>query len=133
MKKVIFLFAFAVGTNSFAQTISNKICFGSTKDQATKGVVMQALINNQTITLKTIKIQSTVNSLNYNGTFLTYNSPVKGRDGKIYLSFKGLFNEYQDVILADSELLKRGTTGLLQIRARGEGFFNSVFMCKDAQ
>ncbi len=62
-----------------------------------------------------------------------YGTSTKGRDGKIYLNYKGEFTDYQDEILVDQELLKQGTTGLLQIRARGEVFFNNAFVCKDSQ
>jgi hypothetical protein len=33
--------------------------------------------------------------------------------------------------MIDQELLKTGTSGLIQIRARGEGYFNAVYVCKD--
>lgn len=107
---------------------SSKVCFGSTKNDETKGKVMLAQIDVKHVSLKTIK-----GGEYYNGTYPTYGSVVRGRDGKTYLEYKGENSDYQDVIMVDQELLKNSTTGLLQIRARGEGFFNSVFFCKDAR
>lgn len=119
------LLALALGTNAVA---SSKICFGSTKDETTKGVVMTAEINESEISFKTIK-----GDYDYTGTYPTRNSTVNGRDGKTYLNYEGRDGEYQDIVMVDSTLLEAGTTGLIQIRARGEGFFNFAFVCKDAQ
>ena len=126
MKKFILVLSFALGSTAMAAT--NKICYGSTKSDDTKGVILSAVIDAGTVTLKTLS-----NDEFYEGSFPSYNSKVKGRDGKVYLEYKGGNLEYQDVIMVDEALLKNGTTGLLQIRARGEGFFNSVFVCKDAK
>lgn len=119
---ILSLMTLTLSNGAFA---SSKICFGSTKSDDTKGLVITAEINQQNITIKTIKGDS------YNGTYPTYNSIVRGRDGKIYLEYKGENTDYQDVIMVDQDLLSDYSTGLLQIRARGEGFFNSVFVCKD--
>ena len=126
MKNLILLslVTLSICSNAFA---SSKICYGSTQSQDTKGLVITAEISTKTITLKTIKGDS------YNGTYPTYNSIVRGRDGKIYLEYQGENSDYQDVILVDQDLLSDYSTGLLQIRARGEGFFNSVFVCRDQQ
>jgi hypothetical protein len=131
MKKLISLLVMLASVSSFAE--SNKVCFGSTKNEDTKGTVMLAKINKKTITLKTIKYKYEYYNEYYEGTYPTYGTTTKGRDGKIYLNYKGEFTDYQDEILVDQELLKQGTTGLLQIRARGEGFFNNAFVCKDSQ
>jgi hypothetical protein len=48
------------------------------------------------------------------------------------LQYKGEQSDYQDIILVEQSLLQAGTTGSLQIRARGEGFFNSAFICRDS-
>lgn len=128
MKKIILsltLVAFSAG--SLATAASNKICFGSTKSSDTKGAVMTATITKKNVTLKTIS-QS---SFEYNGTYPSYGTTVKGRDGHIYLEYKGENLDYQDVIMIDEALLKSETSGLLQIRARGEGFFNYVFVCRN--
>jgi hypothetical protein len=115
--------------SSAAFAASNKVCFGSTKDPDTKGVIMLAKLSPKAIVLKTIKGLD----FDYNGTFHVYpNTVVKGRDGKTYLQYDGRRGDYQEVILVNKDLLKTGTMGLLQIRARGEGFFNSVFVCKDS-
>ena len=127
MKKHLIIISVSVMVlGSTAMASSSKICFGSTKSDDTKGIVLSAEISHEEITLKTVKGDS------YNGTYPTYKSSVKGRDGKIYLEYKGENSDYQDVIMVDQALLQDSTTGLLQIRARGEGFFNSVFVCKDA-
>lgn len=89
---------------------------------------MQAAITKEKVTLKTLKEGS---DFQYNGTYPSYHTTTNGRDGKVYLEYKGENSDYQDVIMIDRELLKAGTKGLLQIRARGEGFFNSVFVCRD--
>lgn len=118
-------------TSAVASTpaVSKKVCFGSTKDEDTKGVVVLAEITQKQVTLTTIK--KGFGDFNYNGTFPSFNTTVKGRDGKVYLEYEGDSSDYQDVIMIDSTLLKSATSGLLQIRARGEGFFNFVLVCKD--
>ena len=105
---------------------SMKICFGSTKSDDTKGVVITAEINYHEIKIQTIK-----GELGYNGAYNALNGAVRGRDGQTYLTYNGERTDYQDVILVDQELLRSVTTGLIQIRARGEGFFNLVFKCRD--
>lgn len=118
-------------TGSFADA-STKVCFGSKQDEETKGVVWTAEISEQAITLKTIKTAGR-DFQNYDGTYPTYGTTVKAHSGKVYLEYEGNYGDQQDVIMVDQELLKEGTTGLLQIRSRGEGYFNSVFVCKDDQ
>jgi len=110
---------------SIVMAASNKVCFGSTKNDDTRGIVLSVEVSTKDITIKTLKGNS------YNGTYPSYNTTTHGRDGKTYLEYKGEKNDYQDVIMVDEALLNDSTTGLLQIRARGEGFFNSVFVCKD--
>jgi len=124
MKNIIVL-TFAMVLGSTAMAASNKVCFGSTKNEDTKGIILGVEISAKNITIKTLKGDS------YNGTYPSYKTTTHGRDGKTYLEYKGEVNDYQDVIMVDEALLKDSTTGLLQIRARGEGFFNSVFVCKD--
>jgi hypothetical protein len=130
MKNVGLLLALSliVGGQTFAA--SNKVCFGSRNNDETKGVTMTAKITKKTVTLKTLREG---NGNPYNGTYPTYGTTVKGRDGHVYLEYKGESSDYQDVIMIDEALLKSGTTGLIQIRARGEGFFNNVFVCRDNQ
>ncbi len=133
MKYLFLLLAMILSSTAFAA--SNKVCFGSTKDDDTKGVILSAKIGTRAIYLKTIKTgngQVFGDEYYGGGTYPTYNQKVQGRDGKTYLSYKGEDTDYQDVIMVDQVLLKARTTGLLQIRARGEGFFNHVFVCKDA-
>jgi hypothetical protein len=107
---------------------SSKVCFGSTKSEDTKGAVLKVEVREQTVSIKAIK-----GNYDYDSTYPAYNTSVHGRDGKTYLEYKGENSDYQDVIMVDEALLQEGTTGLLQIRARGEGFFNSVFVCRDAK
>ena len=124
MKNIIVLiFAMVLGSTAMAST--SKICFGSTKSEDTKGLVFSAKIDAKTITFKAIKGET------YDGTYPAYKTSTHGRDGKTYLEYKGEDNDYQDVIMVDEALLNDSTTGLIQFRARGEGFFNSVFVCKD--
>jgi len=127
MKKQIIISVLGMILTSTAMASSSKVCFGSTKNDETKGIVLSAEIGRKEITIKTLKGES------YNGTYPSYKSSVQGRDGKTYLEYKGEDSDYQDVIMVDQALLQDSTTGLLQIRARGEGFFNSVFVCKDAK
>lgn len=116
---------------SFAFAASNKVCFGSTKDHASQGLVMLASISQENVSLKTIKENNFQDA--YNGVFPSYSRSVAGKDGHSYLTYKGQDSDYQDVILVDSALLSDGGTGLLQIRGRGEGFSNTVYFCKDAK
>jgi hypothetical protein len=123
-----------LGTTVFAST--EKVCFGSKQNDDTKGVVLKISVDSKNIHIKTAK---TGNGQMFNEEYYkdhsypAYNSSVKSRDGKIYLEYKGENTDYQDVIMVDKELLKKATSGLLQFRARGEGFFNSVFVCRDPQ
>jgi hypothetical protein len=113
-----------LGTNAMA---SNKTCYGSTKSDDTKGLVMSADIEANSIVLKPIKGET------YNGTYPRFAQNVKGRDGVTYLQYTGEDTDQQDYIMVDQALLSHGTTGLLQIRSRGEGYFNSVFVCRDSK
>ena len=124
--KTFIILASVLGSLS-ASASSSKICFGSTKNDDTKGLVLTMKVTAKEVTLKPVKGET------YDGTYQAYGTKVKGRDKKTYLEYKGENSDYQDVIMVDQALLKEGTTGLLQIRARGEGFFNSVFVCKDQQ
>lgn len=127
MKKGIFTaFVLSLLLGSSAMAASRKVCFGSTKDDDTKGVVLKVEITKNEIKIKTVK-----GDLDYKDTYPTFNSSVRGRDGKTYLEYEGESTDYQVVILVDQMLLNNNTTGLLQFRARGEGFFNEVFVCKD--
>lgn len=129
MKNLLGLIAtFVFSVSSLTSAATNKICFGSKQDDDTRGVVMSATISKKSVTLKTLKEGS---NFSYNGSYPTYGTKVKGRDGHIYLEYKGENLDYQDVIMVDEDLLQAETKGLLQIRARGEGFFNDVFFCRD--
>jgi hypothetical protein len=123
------LLLLAMTTEAFA---TSKICFGSKKNEATSGVIMLATITPLEITMKTLKRTGDF-SEGYDGKFPALQQFIKGRDGKTYVTYKGQVTDYQDIVMVDQSLLQDGTTGLLQIRARGEGFFNSVFLCKDAR
>jgi hypothetical protein len=126
MKTMIVLAALAALSASSVAFASSKICFGSTKNDETKGLVMIAEIDSQKVMLKTIKGQF------YQGTYPALAKSINGKDGKTYLTYKGDDGgDYEEVILIDQALLTNGTTGLLQVRGRGEGFVNSVFVCKD--
>ncbi len=138
MKKI----SLSISTISLALFISSsalassKVCFGSTKNDETKGVVISAEISTQAVTIKGVKnSQRTIGqgTIGDGGTYPAYNTKVKGRDGKTYLEYQGEDLDEQNIILVDENLLQNSTSGLLQIRARGEGFFNSVFVCKDAR
>lgn len=133
MKHCLFIIVSALTISSGAIAASastKKVCFGSKQNDDTRGVVMTAEISKAQVALKTVK-EGQSSDFNYNGTFPTYNKTVNGRDGKVYLTYRGKNSDYQDVIMVDEALLKKAATGLLQIRARGEGFFNSTFVCKD--
>lgn len=128
MKTMIIFTTLAALSVSTAALASSKICFGSTKDNTTKGLVMTAEIDSQKVTLKTIKGQF------YQGTYPALAKSINGKDGKTYLTYKvDDSGDYEEVILIDQALLTNGTTGLLQVRGRGEGFENSVFVCRDRQ
>jgi len=117
-----------LSASSWAGTAATKICFGSRQSEDTRGVVMTAKITKKSVTLKTIKESS---NFSYDGTFPAYGTKVNAKDGHVYLEYEGDNSDYQDVIMVDENLLTNNTKGLLQIRARGEGFFNHVFVCKD--
>jgi hypothetical protein len=132
MKRVLILGVLMTLSLSSGALASSKICFGSTKNDDTKSVVLSAKIDAQKIFLKTVKAGGTFGDGYYNGaTYPALHTSVHARDGKTYLQYNGEDSDYQDTIMVDETLLKEGTTGLLQIRARGEGFFNFVFVCKD--
>ncbi|MBY0471127.1 hypothetical protein K2X30_08175 [bacterium] len=126
MKKIGLAMLVSAGLVSNAMA-SDKVCFGSKNNDETRGAIIKVEISKKEVSIRVVKWENDY----YNGTFPAYNSTVKGRDGKTYMEYKGASTDYQEVILVDQELLKTGTTGLLQFRARGEGFFNSVFVCRD--
>jgi hypothetical protein len=107
---------------------SSKICFWSANNNETKGAILNVETSDAALSIRNIK-----GDFDYEGVFIGYNSTVNGRDGHVYYEFKGRNSDYQDVIMLDEALFNDGTTGLLQFRARGEGFFNSVFVCRDAR
>jgi hypothetical protein len=125
---VILVLATVLGSTAMAST--SKICFGSTKgDDSIKGTILGLEVTTEQVTIKPIKGDNEEEA-----TYPAYNTSVHGRDGKLYLEYKGYDDgEYQTVLMVDQELLHNGTTGLLQFRARGEGFFNSVYFCRDAK
>ncbi|MGZ3771272.1 MAG: hypothetical protein ACXVCP_09590 [Bdellovibrio sp.] len=128
MKNSLTIYVLGMILSSTTMASTSKVCFGSKNNNDTNGVVLTAEIDAQNITLNAIK-----GDFYYNGgTYPVYKSTVKGRDGKTYVTYKGQYTDYQEYIVVDEALLQSSTTGLLKIRARGEGFFNSVFVCKDA-
>lgn len=124
MKMLTLIATLVLSAQAFA---TSKVCFGSTKDDQTKGVEMTAEVLDSKIVLKTTKGDS------YDGTYPALAGVVHAHTGEEYVQYEGESGDQQDIILVDSQLLKVGTQGLLQIRSRGEGFFNSVFFCKDAK
>jgi len=129
MKSFLLIALLTVSFGSSAMA-SSKVCFGSTKNYETKGVVLNVEIEAKDISIKTVKTGD-IGDFEYNGKYPAKNKTIKGRDGVVYLTYDGEYVEYRDTIMVASGLLKAGTTGLLQIRSRGEGFFNYVFVCKD--
>jgi hypothetical protein len=123
------LLVLAMTTEAFA---TSKICFGSKKNDGTSGVIILANITPLDITMKALKRAGEFEE-GYDGKFPALQQVIKGRDGKTYVTYNGRETDYQDIIIVDQSLLQGGTMGLLQIRARGEGYFNSVFLCKDAR
>jgi hypothetical protein len=125
---------FALVLLPLTASAASKICFGSTISENTKGAVVSIEFNQAQIVIKTLKGGGGETPENgYNGTYPAYGTQTKAFSGKIYIEYKGEDVDQQDVIMVDSELFKTGTTGLLQIRSRGEGYFNSVYVCKDAK
>lgn len=106
---------------------SSKICFGSSKDEDTNGVVITAEINKDTISIRTREGEF------YNGTYPSYKSIVKGADGKLYHEYKGANYYFQEVIMVDELLLHNKSTGLIQFRTKGESGINYSFECHDTR
>lgn len=122
--KSLILIAALFSANAMA---ANKVCFGSKQDSYTKDMVMVAEITAENVKLTTTK----AGEFEYNGTYPNSGETLKGDDGVQYLDFLGEYVDVQDHILINESLLNSGTTGLLQIRGRGEGFYNYVFVCRD--
>ena len=118
---------------SFSMT--EKICFGSTRSDDTKGAILGIKVDQNKIAIKTLKRESGQDWGEgiYDGSkiYPTYNRTSTSRNGKVFNEYKGEKSEYQDVIMVESVLLEENSQGLLQIRRRGEGFFNFAFFCKN--
>src|ERR1700721_1488472 len=127
MKAILLVGVLVVSIGSTLFAASSKICFGAIKNEETKGSILSLEISDAAISVRNIK-----GDYDYDGVYPAYNSSVNGRDGRVYYEFKGRNTDYQDVVMIDEALFNDGTTGLFQIRARGEGFFNAVFQCRDA-
>ena len=124
---LIFSTLFLVLAATHAQA-ATKVCFGSTKSDDTKGQVLIADISEDKLIVKSIKGDT------QEGTFDIKNYTIKGRDKVTYMVFDGgRADDCGTEILVNPALLGEGTTGLLQFRCRGEGFFSSVYVCKDEQ
>lgn len=54
---------------------------------------------------------------------------VQGRDGKTYYSYNAGYNDGANHVLVDWRLLASGSSGLLKLRGRGEGFFERRYFC----
>ncbi len=130
--KIFMIAMLSFGATCFAST--PKVCFGSKSNDTTKGVVLSVNIDEKEIYIKTVKDGNgqTFGSEYYGGkSYPSLSKQIAGKDGKTYKTFKGEDSDYQDIILVDELLFNSGSSGLIQIRARGEGFFNSSFFCKD--
>jgi hypothetical protein len=125
MKNISALLLLTLVTTTAAMAGTTKVCFGSKESEDTRGIILSIKVNKKEITIKTIKGDS------YNGTYSAYNTSVQAHNGKTYLEYKGEYVDQQDVIMVDQDLLQKETSGLLQIRSRGEGYFNAVYFCKD--
>lgn len=127
-KMIAVLFAMLLATtNAMA---SAKLCIGGAKNQYTKGFVIRFELDAKQIVWKTLK--PTDSEFSFNTTYPAYEKPVHGHDGKIYLTYKGESNDYQEIILVDQDLLRGSTSGVIKVRGRGEGFFEDLYFCKDA-
>lgn len=135
MKKVILSSLVATLMTSSVFASSEKVCFGSTKNSDTIGVILSVKIEQDKINISTIDKGADLGSENYYKAknYPALDKTIQSRDGKIYLTYKGADSDWSDVILADSQLLNQGTTGLLQIRSRGESYSQLVYVCKDAK
>ena len=136
MKKVILSSLVATLMTSSVFASSEKVCFGSTKNSDTIGVILSVKIEQDKINISTIDKGADLGSENYYKAknYPALDKTIQSRDGKIYLTYKGSDSgDWQDIIVADSGLLNRGTTGLLQIRSRGESYSQLVYVCKDAK
>lgn len=116
---------------------SPKVCFGAKNNEYTNGAVLTLDADTSQLAIKTVKVasefaQDLTTDQAYNGAFTALNKIVKGKDENLYLTYEGLTNgEQQDVVLVDSKLLNKNTTGLLKIRATGEAFAEGIYVCKD--
>jgi hypothetical protein len=122
---IVSMFALVLGSNAFA---TSKICYGSTASDNTKGAIIKVDITDSQIVMKIVK------GAGDEGTFPVMKWVVHGRDGNTYLTYDDpTGDEGGTSVLVDESLLNESTTGLLQLRWRGEGFSNYVYVCRDAQ
>lgn len=131
MGKTFSFFMMLMSANSFGA--SNKVCFSTSKVPEIKDLVILADITSKTVTLKTFGASKRKLEEQLNGTYSAKGTSAGDWDGKTYLGYRKRNADYRDVILVDSELLKPGNKGRLRMYARGEFFFNAVFVCDDSQ
>ena len=120
MKPMIFVLTLAlVSANAFAAA---KHCEGANSDFNTKGLEMNAVVTQQSVT---------VDDSEYAGTYPVSSSSrtVKGKDGKTYLVYKFGGEEGCTEVLVDQNLLKVKGQGWIKFRCRGEGFGDTKFFC----
>jgi hypothetical protein len=122
--KFAFIASLFAGSTAMATT---KICFGAKSDSNTVGAVLEIVLSKKDIHIRNVK-----GEFYQNGTYEAYGSTSTGKDGKIYLDFRGVAVDAQDVIMVEDVLFRKGTVGLMKIRARDpETFYQSTWVCRD--
>ncbi len=122
MKFVVFAF---VVSFSVAATAATKICFG-TGDDPSGHFIAKVGPTNLTVG------RATGNGAVWEGTFPRNGANVSGKDGKTYLKYYSKGDEGCNTVLADENLLYKGTKGWIKFRCRGEGFGDSKYFCRDS-
>jgi hypothetical protein len=58
---------------------------------------------------------------------------TQGRNGKNYITYDLGTNDGTNHLLVEEGLLKARTKGYAKVRNRGEGFFESSYLCRDSK
>lgn len=125
MKALLALSALSLGFAISASAASQKICFGSGDD---KGSRFEAQIGPQKVK---ITASAGEEDFNLNGSYDRIGE-LKGRDGKVYLTYDVPGPEGGQTMIVDRDLLKANTKGSLKIRWQGEGFEQHSYFCRDS-
>jgi hypothetical protein len=125
--KAVFTAILVLAASASASAKGSKVCFGT--DDA-KGSRFSVEVSRHQIVISDVVGDA---AEGYEGTY-KYSGQLTGRDGKKYGEFPTrICDSGCAVILVDDKLSSAGSKGRIKLRWRGEGFQETVFLCRDSK